>query len=586
MSWYPIAFLPPQQVDADGVPYSGAVLKAYEPNTTTVIPMATDYTGVTTASSVALNASGYPVYGGNVIIPHVQENYKLALYPTQAAADADSGALWTVDDIQIADATNTPFIQYFSGDGTTTDFTLSSDLGTDETILMVFADKEFPEYSTNGTFASDANWTKGAGWTIAAGVATATGAISTNLEQNTAIPLIEGESYTLKDTATRSAGTITANLGGTAGTARSASGTYSETFIAGSTQAIIFTTSGFTGTVDSVSVHPTNIERRNILRPNEYTLSGTTLSITEAPATGTNNILVFAPALLLGAAAASAAAAATSETNAAASATAAAASATASSNSAAAAAASYDSFDDRYLGSKAVEPTLDNDGNALLEGALYWNSVDKVMKVYNGTAWETTILASYLVSTNNLNDVSNPTTARTNLSAAASGANDDITSLLALNSVNGAGVGGLRNLLVNGSFEVWQRGTSFALTSSYTLVADQWKAALSSGTGWTLSRQTLSEQSSSYGLRVDRPAAGTTTATLKVQQVVESMRVPRFRGKKATVSFDVIKGANFSPTSMVVALYSGTGTDEATVESFTGSAVPAGGSITIDPVTQ
>jgi len=49
----------------------------------------------------------------------------------------------------------------------------------------------------------------------------------------------------------------------------------------------------------------------------------------------------------------------------------------------------YDSFDDRYLGPKAVEPTLDNDGNALLDGALYWNSVTLAMKAWNsaGSEW-------------------------------------------------------------------------------------------------------------------------------------------------------------------------------------------------------
>jgi hypothetical protein len=62
-------------------------------------------------------------------------------------------------------------------------------------------------------------------------------------------------------------------------------------------------------------------------------------------------------------------------------------SATAAAASAAAAATTYDNFDDRYLGSKSSAPTLDNDGNALLTGALYWNSVDNVMYVWNGSAW-------------------------------------------------------------------------------------------------------------------------------------------------------------------------------------------------------
>lgn len=65
-------------------------------------------------------------------------------------------------------------------------------------------------------------------------------------------------------------------------------------------------------------------------------------------------------------------------------ASAAASSATASANSAA---ASYDAFDDRYLGSKTSDPTVDNDGNTLLVGALYWNSPAGEMRAWSGTAW-------------------------------------------------------------------------------------------------------------------------------------------------------------------------------------------------------
>jgi hypothetical protein len=54
---------------------------------------------------------------------------------------------------------------------------------------------------------------------------------------------------------------------------------------------------------------------------------------------------------------------------------------------AAAAAASYDSFDDRYLGSKSSAPSVDNDGNALLTGAIYWNSVVNQMFAWTGSAW-------------------------------------------------------------------------------------------------------------------------------------------------------------------------------------------------------
>jgi hypothetical protein len=39
------------------------------------------------------------------------------------------------------------------------------------------------------------------------------------------------------------------------------------------------------------------------------------------------------------------------------------------------------------LGSKATDPTLDNDGDALTEGDLYYNSVGTVLKYYTGSAW-------------------------------------------------------------------------------------------------------------------------------------------------------------------------------------------------------
>lgn len=50
----------------------------------------------------------------------------------------------------------------------------------------------------------------------------------------------------------------------------------------------------------------------------------------------------------------------------------------------------FDNFDARYLGAKTADPTLDNSGDALIEGALYFNSTVSEMRVYNGTAWEST----------------------------------------------------------------------------------------------------------------------------------------------------------------------------------------------------
>jgi hypothetical protein len=56
--------------------------------------------------------------------------------------------------------------------------------------------------------------------------------------------------------------------------------------------------------------------------------------------------------------------------------------------SAAAAAASADAFDDVYLGSKASDPTTDNDGDPLAAGMLYYNTTSNIMRIYSGSAWE------------------------------------------------------------------------------------------------------------------------------------------------------------------------------------------------------
>ena len=76
-----------------------------------------------------------------------------------------------------------------------------------------------------------------------------------------------------------------------------------------------------------------------------------------------------------------------------------------------------DNFDDTYLGSKSSAPTVDNDGDALATGALYWNSSNNNLYVWNGSAWVQGAFSSggFLSTGNNLSDLTNPGNARTNL---------------------------------------------------------------------------------------------------------------------------------------------------------------------------
>ena len=140
-------------------------------------------------------------------------------------------------------------------------------------------------------------------------------------------------------------------------------------------------------------------------------------------------------------AAASATAAATSETNAATSATTATTKASEAATSATNAANSFDSFDDRFLGTKASDPTLDNDGNALVEGAMYYNSTDNDIRFYNGSSWDapatdaatsatasaSSATASATSATNSANSATASATSETNASNSASAASTSET---------------------------------------------------------------------------------------------------------------------------------------------------------------
>jgi len=117
------------------------------------------------------------------------------------------------------------------------------------------------------------------------------------------------------------------------------------------------------------------------------------------------------------AASTSSSAASTSASNAATSATNASNAQTAAEAARDATLAAYDQFDDRYLGSKSSNPSVDNDGNALLAGALYYNTTVPEMRLYTGSAWVAAYVSGgdYLAKANNLSDLANTTTARTNL---------------------------------------------------------------------------------------------------------------------------------------------------------------------------
>lgn len=316
-----------QFFDSNGVPLAGGKVYTYTATGTFSVPKATYTTEAGTVehpNPVILDSAGRPTTGNGSIWLSGTYDFKV----TDSLDNTIETTLNVTAFTTLPSASNAYF-ETFSGNGTQTTFTTSEDLGSDEKAIYVWVDSGQQQCVTNGSFASDTGWTKGSGWTIAAGVATASGAISTALSQTAAITLVSSQAYVLTYTVTRSAGGIIPSIGGTNGVERTSSGTYTEVISCGTTQTLAFTGNGFTGTLDNISITVANPKGYQIQNAANYTIDGTTLTFLTAPPTGTGNIYVSAPSLLVGAASSAAADAAASAADAAASAADAAASAVA-----------------------------------------------------------------------------------------------------------------------------------------------------------------------------------------------------------------------------------------------------------------
>lgn len=134
-----------------------------------------------------------------------------------------------------------------------------------------------------------------------------------------------------------------------------------------------------------------------------------------------------------------------------------------------------------------------------------------------------------------------------------------------------------RNILINGSFQVWQRGTSIANPAgTVTYACDRWCMSRSTASTQTISRQT-GPTGFQYCARIARSAADTSTDTLFLVQGIETANAVAMAGQPITLSFWMRVGsgwvaqtaANFVGAKVEV----GTGTDEAPFAAFTGNSV-------------
>jgi len=129
------------------------------------------------------------------------------------------------------------------------------------------------------------------------------------------------------------------------------------------------------------------------------------------------------------------------------------------------------------------------------------------------------------------------------------------------------------NPIINGGFDIWQRGTSFANPTSNAYVADRFQQSVPTNT--TITRQATADTTNlpsiQYCIRVARNNGATTTGTLYLGQANEIENCVPFAGKTVTFSFYARKGANYSATSDILNLRFFTGTSATQQNAFTGA---------------
>ena len=150
--------------------------------------------------------------------------------------------------------------------------------------------------------------------------------------------------------------------------------------------------------------------------------------------------------------------------------------------------------------------------------------------------------------------------------AAMPKAGGTFTGNIAVPSINNGPLAGFRNAIINGNFDIWQRGTA-DFGQGYW--ADRWNAYLVAGVSMLQSRYTLTDAQrniigyeAAYAWQV---FTSDTTSSVQVQQPIEGVKT--FAGQQVAVSFWAFTDAGTCTISSQMAQFFGTGgSPSATVE--------------------
>jgi hypothetical protein len=142
-----------------------------------------------------------------------------------------------------------------------------------------------------------------------------------------------------------------------------------------------------------------------------------------------------------------------------------------------------------------------------------------------------------------------------------------------------------KNDIINGGFDIAQRGTSGTFTTTAKAFCfDRWYLNATTGASMTYSQQASTVAGTRYCARVGRTAANTNTSTIALAQDIETSNSITYAGQTVTISFYARAGANFSAASNALTHYviQGTGTDQSDYSAgFTGRTVLSTGTATL-----
>ena len=119
---------------------------------------------------------------------------------------------------------------------------------------------------------------------------------------------------------------------------------------------------------------------------------------------------------------------------------------------------------------------------------------------------------------------------------------------------------GTDNLLINGGFDFWQRGTSFTPAGTKKHAADRF-CIYDSPSQSTVSQIASSFSNTEFGLKFQRTAGQTGVNAKYIAQTIEIKNSRMLVGKYVTFSFQIKAGASFSGT-ISSKITSGTQTDD------------------------